>query len=959
MATRLSYPFGAPVTQSRFCIGIDLGTTNCALAYVDTLARERHTELFPIPQHLSESTIGVGELLPSTVALLDSGKQLIGRAALELMEFGAVPVVASAKSWLIVDGIDRRAPVLPMNQAVSVAAKKLSPVEASSLYLSHLREQWNQIMAAFEPSYRLEHQQVVVTVPASFDPIAQALTREAIAQAGLPADTTLLEEPVAAFYHFLEQDEAVLSRLTRRPATILVVDIGGGTTDFSLLELERSGELKRVKVGEHLLIGGDTIDHAIGHLAQRNRSRSLSPRAWTAVLYQARRIKEQYLSGDRGIGSSLGASVVGPASASSPSAFTLTIPGEGSDLFATTESITLSAEELAATILEGFFPPCGSTEVPSVDRSSALREVGLPFPADVAITRHLAAFLAGARVDAVLYTGGTLISPILQDRLTRLITRWQNGITPVILPNRSFLLAVAHGAARSALSTRNLSRRVAMAYPRSLYLDVGIAPNPQNLNQNMVPGTFSASPQTALQTGARHLLCIFAQGHHTGDEVLIEDTPLIATTNEPVQLQLYYSTVRPDDREGDIVGLNTLSAGSVFHPFPRATTILATTDSDTSSQGSPTSAPQPPTLPVQLAIQLTEVGSLALSCITHDLPHRWTIEFHLKNEVPPSRRVSPAPQTEAAQKFIASLFAKGSSETPTALLPRLEKLLAAPRDEWNLPTLRALWSPLADALTRRGRSAKCEVAWLQCAGHALRPGLGDESDHLRINELWRIRTIGTPYKREPAVALATQILWRRVAAGLSEERQRELFDELIKGDISNPETLRLLASLERLPEAAKEQLVGRCLKLLSSPARDTQILSLWCLTRLATRELVYAAPRYLLSWDRAVGIIKRLLSLSPLPEPHRSRALAYLVRGIPEPGNVPGGGSRTGADAALIEQTRASLNADWLQVSLGGGIGHFGESSEEALDSGLLGDTLPPGIRVIGSTDFAAKFTMR
>jgi len=939
------------VTKSRYCIGIDLGTTNCALAYVDTLSAERRTELFPVPQQLSESTIGVGELLPSTVALLDSGSRLIGRAALELMEYGAVPVVSSAKSWLIVDTIDRRAPILPLNQTVSSFAKKVSPIEASALYLSHLREQWNETMAAFDSSYRLEHQQVVVTVPASFDPIAQALTREAISQAGLPSDTTLLEEPVAAFHHFLEQDEAALSQLTKRPANILVVDIGGGTTDFSLLELERSGELKRVKVGEHLLIGGDTIDHAIGHLVQQHLSRTLSARAWTAILYQARRLKEGYLSG---------------AEASSAAApMTLTIPGEGSNLFATTETVTLTPDELATTILEGFFPPCGSSDTPT-GRSVALREVGLPFPPDVAITRHLAAFLAGARVDAILYTGGTLISPLLQDRLTRLITRWQQGIAPIVLPNRSFLLAVAHGAARSALSTRNLSRRVAMAYPRSLYLDVGVRhphppqkvpgtsqtgarhlpPSPANTPEATPNGAPNGArhlfnppisqdntlPHPTPTQGARHLLCIFAQGHHTGDEVRIEDTPLIATTNELVRLQLYSSTVRPDDREGELVPLYSSTAGPVFHPLPPATTILATTPSDTQP-----SADLPPTLPVQLAIQLTEVGSLSLSCITRDLPHRWTIEFHLTDEKRNPNQLQPAATTESAKKLISAIFTKGSTEPPTSLLTRLEKLLTTPRDDWNLSTLRALWNPLADSLTRRGKSPKHEVAWLQCAGHALRPGLGDESDFLRINELWRIRTIGTPHKREPAVTLATQILWRRVAAGLSAERQRELYEELIKGELTNPETFRLLASLERLPQAAKEQLVNRSLKLLNNTAKDTQILGLWCLTRLATRELIYAAPRYALEWTVAAKVVNRILGLANLPEPHRSRALAFMVRGVKFE-------RMENQDAPLIDQAIASLEGEWRDIALGLSEIGFVSGSNRTLDAGLVGDSLPPGI---------------
>jgi hypothetical protein len=414
--------------------------------------------------------------------------------------------------------------------------------------------------------------------------------------------------------------------------------------------------------------------------------------------------------------------------------------------------------------------------------------------------------------------------------------------------------------------------------------------------------------------------------------VRIEDTPLIATTNEPVRLQLYSSTVRPDDREGELVPLYSSTAGPVFHSLPPATTILATTPSDTQP-----SADLPPTLPVQLAIQLTEVGSLSLSCITRDLPHRWTIEFHLTDEKRNPNQLQPAATTESAKKLISAIFTKGSTEPPTSLLTRLEKLLTTPRDDWNLSTLRALWNPLADSLTRRGKSAKHEVAWLQCAGHALRPGLGDESDFLRINELWRIRTIGTPHKREPAVTLSTQILWRRVAAGLSAERQRELYEELIKGELTNPETFRLLASLERLPQTAKEQLVNRSLKLLNNTAKDTQILGLWCLTRLATRELIYAAPRYALEWTVAAKVVNRILGLENLPEPHRSRALAFMVRGAKFE-------RMENQDAFIIDQAIASLEGEWRDIALGLSEIGFVSCSNRTLDAGLIGDSLPPGI---------------
>jgi hypothetical protein len=811
------------VNSARYRIGVDLGTTNCALAYVDTLDPQQQSQILPIAQPFSLTTSGTADVLPSATMVDSIGRRVTGRAALDAYIDGRREVIVSAKSWLTIDEVDRRAAFLPWGAVAVAKEHRLSPIEASAEYLAMLRESWNSQRAELDPAYRLEQQSVVITVPASFDPIAQALTLEAAKIAGFPDSTILLEEPIAAFYHFLGQDEQVLAQLTRRPASILVIDSGGGTTDFSLLALSASGQLNRIRVGAHLLIGGDSLDLAVAHFI-RKIDPAIPASQLPLLVAQGRSLKEAVLGGE------------------TEGVLTVTLPATGSQLFGNTRQVSIEAAGLREHLLEGFFPLCAADCAP-VGNEVALSEIGLPYPQDPAITHHLAAFLEATSVDAVLFTGGTLIPQLIQDRLVHLITRWQKGVAPVVLPNRSYLLAVAHGAARFGLARDASVRRIIATYPHSLYLAVS----------------------------STQLLCVFSQGHGTGDSATIATVPLVARLGEKVKFNLYYSSRRPDDAEGDLVGFSEKD----FSPLPSA---YATLTSASGLSGE---------IAVGLKTQLTELGSLQLTCYAQEGSEQWNIDFHLHaDSSPPESLRKDNPRLAVARGAIAEIYRKGSGDggSPKGLLSRLESILDCSRELWDVATLRALWAPLGDALTRRGKTVAHEATWLQLASHSLRPGFGHDLDPIRINELWRIRSIRTQFSRENSIRLQTTLLWRRVAAGLTEDRQLELFDEyyekLAPADL---EAWRLLASLERVTQDRKLKLLKRAMVFFADPRADVQIVGLWVVSRVAGRELFHASPRFAVGALHMPELVCSIMAASNLPELHRSKTLLALCRVTNDP----------------------------------------------------------------------------
>src|SRR5262252_7790152 len=429
------------MARAHFSIGIDLGTTNCAVAFVP-LDDEARSEIFGIPQWDTLSAIAESPALPSflylpdeaAAALIQTGKVgnekwVVGRLARKMAAESPGRVVHSAKSWLCHHTSDRSARFLPWGSDGIARNSKISPVCASALILNHLRRTWNTRFAEAGADFAFDRQEITVTVPASFDAAAQRLTLTAALEAGFPETMHLLEEPQAAFYCWVEQHDIAADLESKLPHEtdgkyhVLVVDIGGGTSDFSLLEFgsdrcSAAPKIKRAAVGDHILLGGDNVDLAIAHLLEprlTGERGKLSGTQWDDLVARCRDLKEKMLSSE----------------GEPDERFAVSLPGRGSGLVASSHTARLTRPELWALLVDGFFPECDSRARP-YRTQAALKEWGLPYASDCAVTRHLADFLRGRpRADAILFNGGSLRPELLRQRICQLVGKWQGGVPPL------------------------------------------------------------------------------------------------------------------------------------------------------------------------------------------------------------------------------------------------------------------------------------------------------------------------------------------------------------------------------------------------------------------------------------------------------------------------------------------------------------------------------------------------
>lgn len=781
------------MSATRFSIGIDLGTTNSALAYTP-LDGDAAAEALPVRQWETPDSLGEVPTLPSFVYLPEDAlaQQLRGRVPgtqawivgrLARRRAAEIPgrVVRSAKSWLCHHSADRAAPILPWGSEEISAEQKISPVHASALILSYLRGAWNDRF----PDCPFDDQEITVTVPASFDAAAQKLTLAAAEEAGFPANVRLLEEPQAAFYRWLEQHQGAEPLWAGSPGGfrhVLVVDIGGGTSDFSLFELRPGAagpipDIRRVAVSEHILLGGDNIDLALAVMLEARLSGGerghISGPSWDRLVALCRDLKEQALTGG-----------------AADERFTIALPGRGSGLVGGARTAQLTREEVARLVLDGFFPISDARARPYRSQGG-LQEWGLPYAADSAVTHHLADFLRERpRVDAVLFNGGSLHAAALRARLLDQIAAWQDGARPIELDNAEPDLAVAHGAARFGKLLHSQSRRIVAGAARAVFLQAQTA-------RNEAPALVCVLPRNAAV-----------------EQVFDIDLPgLEVRTGRPVSFQAWSSTRHGRCKAGDILSGDS----ETFHRLPPLQTIIRTTDGQASAERS---------VPVRLAAKMNALGLLQISCVSTDpaIPQSWPLEFNLRPqeqgnvaggqpEAPPIEPNATVEARQAARERILATFSKPAPKTEkltaNAVLSHLERSFALPRHAWNAALLRDLWPALHERMSGRKLSVEHEEAWLTLAGFLLRPGFGFAGDALRIDALWRLHEAGLcfPGKRSKVQAY---ILWRRIAGGLSAERQETLLaGELnaLRSGRASPELIRLTGSLERLPQPTKAELI--------------------------------------------------------------------------------------------------------------------------------------------------------
>ena len=829
------------MAQRKFSIGIDLGTSNSVLAYAP-LFEQGATQVLDVPQWDTPSTVTEIETLPSFLYLpedavaaairdkgLGVGDWVVGRLAQRKASETPGRVVKSAKSWLCHHAADRTAPFLPWGSDALAEADKISPVTASANILAHLRAAWNTRFARQGPDFEFDAQDITITVPASFDAAAQRLTLAAAEEAGFPDGVRLIEEPQAAFYAWLESQKdpwRALPDSHTEARHVLVIDVGGGTSDFSLFELAKAEDgrapaIKRVAVSDHILLGGDNIDLAIAHLIEPRLTAgggALSAGQWDHLVARCRSLKEKALGGD----------------GAPDEVFTISIPSRGSSLFADSLTAQATRAEVETLLIDGFFPDCRLTDRPR-QALGAIKEFGLPYAFDSAITRHLAAFLRDRPgVDAVLFNGGSLHSPRLREKLSDQIGRWREGREPQALENARPDLAVACGAAYSG---RRLAGRIEAGAARAVFLEA-----------------HTKAADDGGEATRRTLVCILPHGAAPGQTFELNDLDLRLRINRLVRFQIYTSTRHEETKAGEVA---TPGPGA-FLALPPLETVATVAEA---SKGSLACE-----IPVQLTAKVNELGLLQVSCrsLDPDIPQSWPLEFNLRpherpsaspNKAPAAPRpaepdVAPAALAAAGGRISAAFaqpLAKREKLTAPRLMQSLEQCLARSKGDWNVILLRDLWTSLEASEAGRAHTVEHEEVWLILAGFLLRPGFGAPGDERRIDALWRIGREGLrfPGKR---TRLQEHILWRRVAGGLTAQRQELLLaadiDKIRQPKSAPAELIRMAGSFERIGPELKAELIERFIEtvvdLASHKGHSAPYLA--ALGLLLNRTPFYAGP---------------------------------------------------------------------------------------------------------------------
>ena len=605
-------------TPSRYVVGLDLGTTNCAVAYVDTaeLAEDATPtiESFPIPQLVKAGEVESESLLPSSIYMpaegeIDfSGLQLpwakkrnfaIGRFARDQGATVPTRLVSSAKSWLCHPGVDRRGPLLPWGAEEDFP--KISPVEASQRILEHLRDAWNE--TAPDKQSRLEHQDIVLTVPASFDAVARELTVEAAKNAGFE-HVTLFEEPQAAFYAWIHQSGESWRKLVRPGDVVLVIDVGGGTSDFTIIGVaEQDGELtlERLAVGDHLLLGGDNMDLTLASKAAEEIKKSgvkIDHVQMLGLWHAARQAKEKMLASGKVESTSL------------------TVLGRGRKVIGGTLKAELTRGVVEETLVEGFFPKVALGDLPQERRGLGLQELGLPYVADAAITRHLSAFVSRNSDEirkfqtkesdtlpcpnTILFNGGVFQAPLLRERIHEVVGSWTKEEIKE-LSAAGLNQAVAIGAAYYGMVRRGQGVRIRGGVARSYYI-----------------GVESSMPAIPGMPRPMRAVCVVPQGTEEGTELNLPAMPFGLVVGEEVEFRFLGSSVRKEDKVGTVVDD---WEGEIDDLAPIRTTI------------EPKAAQKKgDTIPVLLHGKVTEVGTLELWCQARDTDDRWKLEFNVREQ---------------------------------------------------------------------------------------------------------------------------------------------------------------------------------------------------------------------------------------------------------------------------------------------------------------------------------------
>ncbi|MCL9781206.1 hsp70 family protein [Vibrio sp. S4M6] len=939
------------MTSPRYLIGIDLGTTNTVVAYSEIQDELQNcvTNIFEIDQLIGPGEVVRKPLLPSfryhpadeQIAPADrilpwtdqhvSGdieNVVIGEWAKALGAKVEGRQVSSAKSWLSHPNADRSADILPWSGTQDV--EKVSPVVASASYLNHVKCSWNY----HHPNDRLEHQQVVVTIPASFDEAARNLTLDACKLAGLN-DILLLEEPQAVFYDWYNRHTDSATQELADVPLVLVCDVGGGTTDLSLIHANIANDelqLKRVGVGEHLMLGGDNIDLALAHLSEQqlHAGKKLSAASLSKLIQQTRRAKESLLS------------------SSAPSEAKITMLGGGSKLIGGSKSALLTKEEVHKVVLEGFFPLTELNDLPN-KRRSAVVEFGLPYVSDPAISKHIAEFLFNHQTVCqsilqsddgtqsnvpvgVLFNGGVFNSELIADQMSTLFSNWR-GATIQVLNNPHPDWSVAYGAVAFGKARMGALSKIGGGAARSYFLHL------QEKNKSS------------------KALCLLAKGTEEGQEIRLSGRRFSLTLGEPVRFNLLTSThdqltdatgsTSSATQNGIMVDINT----EQFNALPP---YVSTLDSDGTTE---LSANEKERVEVILATQLTEVGTLKIECVdTNNDAKRWLLEFEVRHQQGHSDPDhSEHPRLHECKEIIQHLYS-GNKKTADnkaikTLTRDLEKRLGK-RESWDFHTLRQIFDTLIQGKKRRRRSEAHERNWLRLAGYSLRPGFGDATDSWRIEHVWPLYQQGIQFTDHQSWT-DWWVFWRRISGGLTQDQQETILADIAKylhpGAMKSAKNakevqskgyeamVRLAASLEKLHVEDKELLASWFFSKAINHKQFNQA-HWWALGRLAARTPLNGSQHNVIGSTKVQQWLAKLIEQDWTAEPTIGFAAVMMCR---KTGDRSLDISEESREQLITKLQQSRMPDSWLEL-----VSKVKELSESE-SKRVFGEALPSGLRLL------------
>ena len=929
---------------SRYLIGIDLGTTNSVVAYIDTekvADANSPIPVLPVPQLVAPGEVRTLPALPSFLYFPTEDELTAGGVVATWNEHPAMATgvlareqgalvpsrqVSSAKSWLSYPGVHRRAKILPAQ--AEPPQPMISPVEASARYLMHLRDTWDGALGS-DAETRFEHQEIVLTVPGSFDEEARELTVEAARNARLE-NLTLLEEPLAAFYAWIAANPRALAEASehlRDGELILICDIGGGTTDFSLVRARLvNGELQfeRTAIGEHLLLGGDNLDFALArHVEKKFKDIKLTLRQRYALRRACCAAKERLLSD------------------SSLESVLVTVLGSGSAVVGEALSTDLTREEVLQILTAGFLPITAPDDMPAPGRPTGLRELGLPYASDPAITKHLAAFLTQAAVamngssanprlvrpDVVLFNGGFCAPSVTRERIVEAISSWFGGAQsrwrPKLLNNEAPDTAVARGAAYYGRVRRGTGLRIRAGNARSYYIGL---PSEHGLQG----------------------ICVLPAGIEEGTTLPLLSRDFSVLANRPVSFTLYSSRTR-HAVHAEVAALDEADV----HRHPPLVTLLRYGKKMRDVY-----------LTIGLRASFTEIGTLELWCESRDTPHRWRLQFELRDEEAQAQKLDtvkspPVPKrasaittsdatVESAAQLIGRVFggsAEGATLPPEALVSQMEAALGLKRDSWPISAIRRFSDVLIEFSAGSKKSPGHEMRWLNLSGFCLRPGFGVLGDDGRVNKL---RTIASnlAFVDDLQCQVAVPVLLRRIAGGINASEQQILYKKFT-GHRDNKkkrlnrqleyERWRLLASLEQLLGGTRALLGNELLAKIRREPGDA--IWLWSLGRLGARIPLYGPLHSVVAAEIAGEWLKTLLELSTFTAVTAS-AIVLIARRIDDRSREIDEPIRQQAISRLLALGSAEETIQLLSK-------YVPPERVDAVRS--FGESLPPGLQLVSS----------